>query len=241
MAAPAEYSSQTLHAWSDGSVESARAILPLLFALSRPVSVIDVGCSIGNWAAVCRELGIEDVIGVDGDYVDRRALRIPEDRFVAHDLTRPLRLGRSFDLAISLEVAEHLPEECATGYVADLCRLAPMVLFSAAIPYQGGLHHVNEQWPGYWVQRFAGHGYAPVDCVRDEVWDDPSVSDWYAQNTLLFVADHVRTPAITGHHGFGRYPARVHPAVFTKYAGSRYQTLRRRVVEGLARLRDGRS
>ena len=238
MAQSTAYAPPILRAWSDESVESARTILPLIFALSRPASVVDVGCSIGNWAAVCRELGVDDVIGVDGDYVDRSALRIPESRFVAHDLTQPLRLERTFHLAISLEVAEHLPEERADGFVADLCELAPMVLFSAAIPYQGGLQHVNEQWPAYWVQRFGDHGYTPVDCVRDEVWDDPRVSDWYAQNTLLFVSEGVGTPAITGHYGFGRSAARVHPAVFTKYAGSRYQVLRRLVTKGLAKLRN---
>jgi SAM-dependent methyltransferase len=234
------YSPQTLRGWSDASVESARVILPLVFALDRPRAVIDVGCAIGNWAATCRELGVEEVVGVDGDYVDRDALLIPHDRFLAHDLTRPLSLDRRFDLAISVEVAEHLPEGRAAGFVSDLCGLAPMVLFSAAIPFQGGLDHLNEQWPAYWVDRFAKHGYTPVDCVRDEVWDNPKVASWYAQNTLLYVAPEAQNPAITGHRGFGRAPARVHPAVFTTYAGGRYQRMRRRFAQLLARLRPKR-
>jgi hypothetical protein len=90
-------------------------------------------------------------------------------------------------LAISLEVAEHLPENAADDFVASLVRLAPIVLFSAAAPYQGGQNHVNEQWPGYWAERFAARNYLPVDCIRRRVWENPEVEWWYAQNTFLYV------------------------------------------------------
>jgi hypothetical protein len=226
----APFSPRTLRDWSGLSDSSAQIVLPHVFSLWRPRSAIDVGCLFGAWAAECRRLGVQDVLGVDGDYVDRSALRIPNGLFVQHDLTQPLRLTRRFDLAISLEVAHYLPEQRAAGFVADLCTMAPVVLFSAAIPYQGGTGHVNEQWPAYWAERFAEYGYAPVDCIRDEVWDDPNVASWYAQNALLFVSDAASTPAIAHHPGYGRCPARVHPTVFTTYAAGRYQRLRRRVM-----------
>lgn len=218
---------------SDSSVE---VVVPIVLALCEPRSVIDVGCLFGAWAAHCRRLGVEDVLGVDGHYVDRSALQIPEESFVEHDLAQPLKLTRTFDLALSLEVAHYLPEPRAAGFVADLCGLAPLVLFSAAIPYQGGAIHVNEQWPGYWAQRFAAHGYVPVDCIRDEVWEHPSVASWYAQNTLLFVSDDAGIPAITDHPGYGRSLARVHPTVFTTYAAGRYHALRRRAADALERV-----
>jgi hypothetical protein len=68
-----------------------------------------------------------------------------------------------------------------------LTRLAPVVLFSAAAPYQGGQHHVNEQWPAYWAQRFARHEYFPIDCLRRRIWTNPDVAWWYAQNAFLYV------------------------------------------------------
>ena len=228
----ARFSRDTLDGWSDLSAASAHVVLPLVFELYRPQSVVDVGCLYGQWGAECRALGVVDVIGIDGEYVNLAALRIPSESFIARDLTRPLRLERTFDLAICLEVAHYLPADRAAGFVADLCRLAPAVLFSASIPHQGGNDHVNEQWPAYWAEHFARLAYTPVDCVRDEVWEHQDVASWYAQNTLLFLSADVVRPAIAAHRGFGRFPARVHPSVFLTYAAGRYQVLRRRLARG---------
>ena len=88
-------------------------------------------------------------MGIDGDWVPRQHLQVSLDQFMVHDLCSPLRLDRSFDLAISLEVGEHLPPACEETLVASLARIAPVVLFSAAVPQQGGNDHLNEQRPGY--------------------------------------------------------------------------------------------
>jgi hypothetical protein len=130
---------------------------------------------------------MEDIFGIDGFYVRRELLEIPPEKFVAHDLQEPFRLDRIFDLVVSLEVAEHLPKESAAGFVESLTRLAPVVLFSAAIPFQGGEGHLNEQWPEYWARLFEARGYAPVDCLRRRVWQSPNVSWYYAQNVLIYV------------------------------------------------------
>jgi hypothetical protein len=130
---------------------------------------------------------VGEVLGIDGDYVDPSQLRIEAGELLVRDLGRPIGIERRFDLALCLEVAEHLPEARADGFVADLVALAPAVLFSAAIPFQGGTGHLNEQWPEHWAGRFAAHGYLVLDCVRPRVWNDPGVEFWYAQNTLLYV------------------------------------------------------
>lgn len=169
-----------------GSRRSAREIVPLVVDLVRPRHVVDVGCGAGTWLAAFRECGVDDVWGVDGAHA-ADFLEIPRDRFLAHDLTTPLRLERRFDLVVSLEVAEHLPPDRAPGFVDCLTRLGQVVLFSAAIPHQGGTHHVNEQWPEYWAELFDRHAYAVVDAIRPRIWSNPHVDWWYAQNTLLFV------------------------------------------------------
>lgn len=150
--------------------------------------MVDVGCGVGTWLAEFVRGGVVDVLGVDGAHVDPAMLQIPRERFRAHDLTRPLELGRRFDLAVSVEVAEHLPEAAADAFVASLVAAAPVVVFSAAIPGQGGEGHVNESWPHAWARRFAAHGHRWADPLRASLWNDPRVEFWYAQNLLVFHA-----------------------------------------------------
>ena len=169
-----------------GSEVSASRVVPELLSLIAPRSVIDIGCGLGTWTAEFQKRGIADVIGIDGDYVNRASLKIAPELFLARDLTQPISMDRRFDLAISLEVAEHLPEHRSHGFVSELVALAPAVLFSAAIPRQGGTNHLNEQWPDYWERLFRLHDYEALDCLRTSIWDDESVDWWYRQNTILY-------------------------------------------------------
>ncbi len=168
---------------------SAREIVPLVVNLVHPKSVIDVGCGVGTWLSVFKEFEVQDVLGIDGDYVDRHMLEIPQANFMPFDLRRPLRIDREYDLAVSLEVAEHLPEQCAPQFVDSLSRLAPVILFSAAIPFQNGTHHLNEQWPDYWIGQFRERGFVGVDCIRRRIWRNASVEWFYAQNSFLLVRE----------------------------------------------------
>ena len=196
------------------SIESARVIAPLVMELVRPASVIDFGCGVGTWLSVFEENGLREVRGIDGPWVDRRSLLIRPECFVAADLAQPIDAGKRFDLAISLEVAEHIRAERAATFVESLARAAPVVLFSAAIPSQGGVRHYNEQWPEYWAALFRRCGYACIDCIREKVWNDPRVEYWYAQNTLLFVDERALPahPGLAGEASRARLPLSiVHP------------------------------
>lgn len=187
------YSSRFYRTYHAEVEASARAVAPLILEMTRARSVVDVGCGQGTWLSVFRELGVERVQGMDGSYVDRAALRIPAECFRAVDLAHPPSGGAgaaapgSFELAMSLEVAEHLPPETADAFVAFLTSLAPVVVLSAAVPGQGGTGHVNEQWPDYWVARFAARGFAVADAIRPRIWSDRRVAAWYRQNLLVFV------------------------------------------------------
>lgn len=173
---------------SVGSVRSAREIVPLVLKLVQPRSVIDVGCGVGTWLSVFLEQGVQEILGVDGQWVDKEMLQIPQSLFFVSDLTKQLRLNRQFDLVVSLEVAEHLPASVAETFIDSLVKLGPVVLFSAAIPLQKGVNHLNEQWPTYWVALFQKRNYVVVDAIRKKIWDNDKVDPWYAQNSLLFVS-----------------------------------------------------
>lgn len=211
------YDPEFFQALRQGSRQSAQIIVPIVLDWLQSQSVVDIGCGDGTWLSVFREHGIATLLGMDGDYVDRADLQIPHDCFVAADLQQPLKIDRTFDLVVSLEVAEHLLAYYAKQFVTSLVNLGPVVLFSAAIPHQGGIFHVNEQWPSYWVDRFNAHGYVAVDGLRRLIWDHPQVEPWYAQNCLLFVrgdrlSDYpALQPYVTLHP-----PALVHPKTYLR-------------------------
>lgn len=225
----ADYGADFYRAQRDGSRASASAVVPRLIEWFRPRSVVDVGCGVGTWLAEFRRLGVEDVLGVDGEYVERAMLEIPTERFVPKNLDDSLDLGRRFDLVLSLEVAEHLPASCADAFVASLTSLGPIVVFSAAIPGQGGNGHVNEAWPEAWARRFAAQGYRWADPLRALFWNDRRVEPWYAQNLLVFHrSDVFEIPPWGGANALvPEWPLPlVHPAFFLRLAARR-PTVRR--------------
>lgn len=183
------YSPEFYKTIAAGTRRSAEVIVPTVMGLIRPKSVVDVGCGLGGWLLVFRKHGVGNILGLDGSYVDQGMLEISDAEFHVVDLGERIELEQMYDLAISLEVAEHLPEEAAGQFVETLTRLSPVVLFSAAIPFQGGEHHVNEQWPEYWGEHFYKHGYVPVDCLRSKFWNNSNVCWWYSQNMLFFVRE----------------------------------------------------
>lgn len=184
------YSPAWFAASRDGMRASAEVVVDtaLKLLLGTPRRVVDVGCGEGWWALEFAKHGAE-VLGIDGDYVISHQLG---DRFLAHDLDKPLPDLGEFDVAVCMEVAEHLEPSRAESLVADLCRLAPVVLFSAAIPGQGGNGHIHCRWPSYWADLFEAHGYGLDDSIRWRVWDDERVQCWYRQNVHLAVRGAIR-------------------------------------------------
>ncbi len=218
------YGEEWFAARQAASRRAAERVVPLVLEAWPARSVVDVGCGTADWLAVFAARGVVEILGLDGEYVDQRRLAIAPDRFRAANLGRGLpEIGRKYDLAVSVEVAEHLPPERADSFVAELAGLSDAVLFSAAIPYQGGAGHVNEQWPAYWAERFARHGFFPRDVFRRRLWDDPDVAFWYAQNLLLYVkGERPSVPA-----------ALVHPTCYLNLA---QRARPRAVLEALPRL-----
>lgn len=166
-----------------GVQRSAEALVPILASTFKPSIVIDVGCGEGWWGAAFAKHGAT-AVGVDGAYVTD-----PVIEFHPHDLAQPFGDFGSFDMAVCLEVAEHLPASRADGFVADLCQLAPVVVFSSAIPGQNGVGHVNEAWPEYWAEKFNANGYSVTGSLRWNIWNDERIERWYRQNLIIATSE----------------------------------------------------
>jgi SAM-dependent methyltransferase len=214
------------------SIASAEVIVPLVMKLVEPQSVLDVGCGRGAWLKVLERAGARDIAGVDGPHVNRDQLLIRPSQFAAIDLRNPSPLTRKFDLAVCLEVAEHLPASAALQLVSMLVAAAPVILFSAAVPGQGGTAHINEQWPEYWRKLFAERGYSLLDPIRPAVLLDRRVAWWYRQNVVMYCS----AAALASHPSLKRHICEEDdPGIewLHQYAvQNTLQELRRKTLEG---------
>ena len=215
--------------WLAGSYEAAVVAVPRILEAVLPRSVADVGCGLGAWLAVFRENGVEDVLGFDGPWIDRSALRIAPGEFRVANLNDPVTSDRRFDLVMCLEVA-HLLEPLYAGQLVDsLTSLGPVVVFSAGIPGQGGINHVNEQWPRYWADLFASQGYVATDPFRAGLWEEPDVKWWFAQNIVCYARPEAlaRLPSLERSRCRGGAPLPlVHPQCFLGYVEEAAETAR---------------
>ncbi|TGD72481.1 hypothetical protein E4634_13180 [Mangrovimicrobium sediminis] len=180
-------------------------------------SVADFGCGKAGWLHAARGLGVEQVHGYDLPEIDLAERGLDAQEFTAVDLSQPVSLPCRYDLAVSTEVAEHVPPAGLDNYFDTLTGAAPVVLFSAALPYQGGLGHVNENWVEYWHRFFARRDYHCIDCFRERFWHDASIPYYYRQNLFLYVASEQLPGFIAG--GLVENPAPVsliHPDMYLK-------------------------
>lgn len=165
----------------ESAQRSAREVYASLYGLGLVTgSIIDIGCGLGEWA-----LGNPNYYGVDYG-IPKKQLLIPEDHYTDCNLDGHIQFtfGKKFDLCICLEVAEHLKPESGDKLINYLTTLSNTVLFSAAIPGQGGTGHINEQWQTYWADKFHANGFGAEICYP--VKDNQNVDMWYRQNMILY-------------------------------------------------------
>ena len=233
------YDNQFYDGLAQGSLGSARVYLGYLFELWQPGSVVDFGCGRGAWLAAAGECGVKRLVGIDGAWNSGEALANPAFEFLAADLDGEVMLPETFDLALSLEVAEHVRPESSDRFVASIARLSDAVLFGAAFTGQPGTNHINTRPHGFWADKFLARGYRLFDLFRPRFWSDERVEPWYRQNTFLYVQPrHPLHAALTaaGHHGAedARFVDAIHPWLYFA-ALARIERLRARLAGGVAR------
>lgn len=172
---------------AEGSYTSAQEILPIIFKIKKIKSIVDIGCGVGTWLRVAQKLGCEKCVGYEGRWLRKIKQKEKNIKIIIVDLEKKIKSSTRYDLALSLEVAEHLSPKRARSFIKDLCSLSDLILFSAARPQQGGTNHLNEQPPSFWAEIFIKEGYWPLDLIRPKIKNNDRVEEWYKNNTLLFV------------------------------------------------------
>jgi Methyltransferase domain len=203
-----------------GSRVTAEVLVPMVMERVRPTSVLDLGAGVGSFLKVFIDHDVTDVAGVDLCNFDPEILVVDESLMEAADLNRPVDVGRTYDLAVCLEVAGYLPNHDVL--VGSLVRHAPVVLFSAAVPSQDLPNQPHGAFPSDWVTLFAAHDYEVVDVFRPMLWNDERVPFWFRQNLLMFV----HRPHLEAHRELAKPSGApspldvVHPELYEILAGT---------------------
>lgn len=172
---------------NSSSKESALHIIPLIMSLFPSIrSVADIGCGTGAFLNIFRCFGVE-ITGFEFSDLPDNELLIPAENIRKVDLRSSLSIPEKFDLAICLEVGEHMDLDTSDTLITTLTALSNIILFSAAIPGQPGTNHINCQWPSWWAVKFNSFEYKPFDIIRPIFWQIPGVAEWYRQNMILFI------------------------------------------------------
>lgn len=169
---------------------SAAAMAQSLVRDLRPRTLLDVGCGTGAMLAVLRDWGVKgegleySLAGLE--YCERRNLDVRRFDLEARPLPLP---AEKYDVVLSMEVAEHLPERIADAYVDGLVSQSDTVVFTAATPGQGGTDHVNEQPHSYWIDKFSQRGFCfdeRLSIAWRREWELADVQSWYSRNLMIF-------------------------------------------------------
>lgn len=192
-----KYSRKFYSSVDDRAGATAEEVFKVINMYLRTESILDVGCGSGAWLEAGFKLGVKRATGVDlwssievvennpnlkPNIADNTLKLIVRD-FVEDSTTEFIKS----DLAMCLEVVEHLPEHVGRNLVQRLTESANFIVFSGAQPGQGGTYHINEQPLTYWVEEFKKYGFNVYDPFRLTLQNQSNLPRFYALNTLLFV------------------------------------------------------
>jgi SAM-dependent methyltransferase len=205
-----------IHTEDVHNLDSPSIIVPVIINLLEPSSVVDLGCGIGTFLHLFKKHGVNRVLGIDGKWANKELLKkyLSENEFYEANIENKIEINEKFDIAICLEVAEHIDSTFADNIVSSLTNLSDIIIFAAAIPNQGGQNHVNEQYPKYWESKFNKLGYMFIDCFRDIFWDNKNVFWWYRQNMFLVVKEGTEINIENIINDKNQAQSRIHPELY---------------------------
>ena len=169
----------------DDEQDQARELGKVLVSMYAPKSVIDIGCNRGIYLEGFQSAGCE-VLGIDSDEQALSKAKVPTIRL---DITNGLN-PKKYDLALCLEVLEHIEEAKSDKVISNICKGADTVVFSAALPGQGGDGHINCQQKAHWIEKFKANGYSQdieeTNFIIRDMKSKPGTMGWLLNNVMVF-------------------------------------------------------
>jgi len=162
-----------------------------IYRTLNPKSVIDVGCGVGAYLYYLNKHGVE-IEGIEGSNAAFKALMAPQNvvRKLDLRLISSYKPKRKYDLAMCIEVLEHINPKHADMVLDFLCEASDTILISAASPGQGGRYHMNEQTSEYWISKMKKRGYnldlSTTSEIKKEIAGKIKVVTWIPKNLLIF-------------------------------------------------------
>ena len=148
----------------------------------RPNIVLDIGCGPGIYVHSMNDLAIQSFgIDIDDRVLGKKNLfkqNILDTYFIA-------------DTCICLEVFEHIDSEYNDDLVEKVSKMfQDTLIFSAAVPGQGGVGHINCQTKEYWSDKFL----LTERCHRNYLMEDllkhycqqGRYMGWFYNNVMIF-------------------------------------------------------
>lgn len=178
------YSKDYYSIHDENSYKSATVILNQLSNYISPSSIIDWGCGSGTWCKAAIEIWNVSIIGIDQHDFDGYQMYISQSNYRKEDIRKEIWVNK-VELAICVEVIEHIDEYYEDAVIDNICSCSDTILFSGALPFQGGTGHINEKPYSYWVKKFRERGYNLDDRIRRDIWDNSDVEIWYRNNIML--------------------------------------------------------
>jgi SAM-dependent methyltransferase len=165
---------------TEDATRSRDAVFEIL-GIDKSVTVVDCGGGTGGWG-----VGLKNYTCIDYR-VPLDALLINPEQYIDQDLRKPFNMGEKFDVVISCEVIEHLEEEFTDTFIDNVCRLVKddgVIIFSGAVPNQGGNNHLTERFQTHWAKKFRERGFYGTQhpCIKR----DERIALYYRQNIVIY-------------------------------------------------------
>jgi SAM-dependent methyltransferase len=166
----------------------AAKLVNILIDYFNPSSVVDLGCGNAEFLSEFYKKGIL-IQGYEGSCFAIKKALIDKKYIQLFDLKNKIDSPRRYDLALCLEVAEHIENKFSQRLIENLTTLSDTVVFTAAPPGQGGHFHMNEQPREFWIDIFKQRNYNYDAQITERVRNDmkkDGVLWWYCDNIMVF-------------------------------------------------------